>query len=79
MLKNIIGREIKLVNINECRLDENMSPILFVDKLVYNNLGYTFEVVDYDNIDKKIAINIGGNIVWLYRNEYIVLIRNLFQ
>ncbi len=79
MLKNIIGMEIKLVNINECRLNDDMSPILFADKLIYNNLGYIFEVVDYDNIDKRIAINIGTNIIWLYRNEYIVLIRNLFQ
>ena len=80
MLNNIIGREIKIVGINNIRLDENNNPMLYADMLVYNNMNCIFEVIDYDKENNIIAININGQQeVWLYRNEYIFLIRNLIQ
>lgn len=80
MLDNIIGREIKIVGMNNVRLDENNNPMLYVDMLVYNNMNHVFEVIDYDKENNIIAINIKGQQkVWLYRNEYIFLIRNLIQ
>lgn len=79
MLNNIIGREIKIVGINNIRLDENYEPMLYADKLVCNNMNCIFEVIDYDKENNIVAININGLEVWLYRNEYIFLIRNLIQ
>lgn len=80
MLNNLIGKEVKIVGMNNIRLDENNNPMLYADMLVYNNMNCIFEVIDYDKENNSIAININGQQkVWLYRNEYIFLIRNLIQ
>ena len=79
MLNNLIGREIKIVNINDMRLNEYNEIITRIDSIVYNNIGYIFDVIDYDEQDKRIEIDVNGIKIWLYRNEYIFLIRNLIQ
>ena len=76
--KVVISDVKNVLHINECRYDEDNYPMFDNDELVIRCKNKIFEVADYDSSDNTIAIYIGGIKVWLYRNEYLVLIKNLF-
>lgn len=78
-MTTMLDREVKLVRVNESRLDEFEMPMLYTDELIAENLNTIFEVVNYDSETKEIAIEINGEEIWLYRNEYYFVIRNLFE
>lgn len=78
-MTTMLNREVKLVRVNEGRLDEFEMPMLYTDELIAENLNTIFEVVNYDSETKEIAIEINGEEIWLYRNEYYFVIRNLFE
>jgi hypothetical protein len=81
MLNTIIGREIKLIGINKKRytIESGIKvPMLYQDGLIKKWQGHIFEIVDYNKEDKRTAIIIGGEKIWLYRDEYKILLRNIF-
>ena len=83
----MIGREIKLVKMDNCRYIEDefgLKPMLAVDAIVESLLNQVGTILEYDYHDDMylVAFESTKNGIlyaeeWLYRNEFLVLIRNL--
>ena len=76
-IESIIGKEIKLVKMNECRFDELEQPMLHQDYIIADNINRIFTICDYDPESNLYAIYARGEKIWIYRNEFKVLIRNM--
>lgn len=83
----MIGKEVKLVKMDSCRYIEDefgLRPMLAVDAIVESLLNQVGTILEYDYYDDMYLVSFESTKngimyaeEWLYRNEFLVLIRNL--
>jgi hypothetical protein len=81
----MLNKEVKIVRLNESRYMEDEFGIktlmLYEDELVENLLNQNSigEIIEYDEENNMYLVEFEySEEVWLHRNEFLVLIKNLF-
>lgn len=75
------GRDVKLVKLNECRYAYEFGikmPMLYEDEVAERHIGSIGTIIEYDKQYNQYHVLFDSGVdIWLYRNEFIILMSNM--